>query len=186
MEAVNEMHDSTKELVDEWSKPTETKGPAAVQPKAPVEPGNNLADPVTAEEPEKPKERLSVETTAEIMIGSFGITQALVLSPVIKGRIKRKVGEENFEPAMEMMALVMDGKKAFNDLTEQQQKWYIRIKDLYKTLEELPFTDAESEQLKKPLLKIIKESNYDIPPNLGMFLVSMEVMAPRLTSAFFD
>jgi len=190
-ESVNDTHESTTELMDIWALPSEPKAPEVKpKPAAPAkeeaEPG--LSDPAPENEevePVKKKSKLSADTTAEIFIGSLGVTQALILSPIIRAKMKRRLGD-NFEKAMLLMEDMEMGKRAKTSLTEDEMKWYIRIRDLYKTENDLPFSDTETEDLKKPLIKIIQDSGMDIPPNLAFSLVALEVMAPRIVSTMFD
>ena len=78
------------------------------------------------------------------------------------------------------------GRKTDNELTEQEKKMIRLMKQYNRVSKEIPFTDADYEKAKGPLTAMIKEKGFDLPPNMAMFLVALEVLGPRLADAITE
>lgn len=139
---------------------------------------------------------LSPETTADIYIGIFDNLQTAILSRLHYWKLHKKIGvnklktdEEKLEYSRleQICSEVEDGLQQVVNL-DISDRAKIRIMNrTLKKVNELPFTDAEYDQLNESLVLIIKDMpSYQLPPSLGLGLSFAQVMLPRIMDIVLD
>lgn len=176
---------STKELLKDFTTPTEGKGPEVAAAEVVIEPEPNNEDPEEPDPPSPKKAMLSAETQAEIYVSVLDGTQTVIFNTINRKKLARRLGDKLAE-AEKIINEIECGRLEPSQLTPDQYNLFLRIKTLIEIRETIPFSDEEYEKLKTPLAKIIQESGHDLPPSMALVLVGLEVMGPRIVDAMFE
>jgi hypothetical protein len=180
----SQAHSSTEELMDHFGKETEVK--------TPVQKIESPQAPAAAQAPqqavvETKKTYLPAETTAEIVIGSVDFTQQMVFEKIHRRKLKKRLEPfGGIDKAEELMDDLDAGRKTESDLSPDEKKMIRLMKHFNRITKEIAFTDEEYAKVKTPLSQIIKENGFDLPPNMAMFLVALEVIGPRIADAITE
>ena len=176
---------STEKLMDFFGQETEEKTPIHNV----EQPAQTTTAPATTEPPKPPapKNPLPAETTAEIVIGSVDFVQQLIFEKIHRRKLKNRLEPfGGIDKAEQLMDDMEAGRKSESELTGDERRMVRLMKDYGRLTKEIAFTDDEIEKAKKPLSQIIKESGFDLPPNMAMFLVATEILGPRLADAITE
>lgn len=178
------MHDSVNKLLQDYNQPAAEKN---VAPQAAPE-ATDIAEEVPAPNPGKKEpvnKYISPDLSAELIIGSIDMVQTMTFSAIAKRKMRRRLGDD-----LERLESVVDAIEAGTmNKADVQQADLIKLKKVRKliaVMDDVPFTDAEKEDLKKPLAAIIEEAGYQIPPSVAFIIAVSTVLGPRVADALTE
>lgn len=189
-------------LISEFSQDTELKNPAGGldtdfdEPEPPAadfepqpEPIPDPPQPInTAGDLIRPESRLSLETQATLLVGTFDNIQQMILKALHTWKLNKKLGgKEESQRIRELIEDIENSTTQLNDL-ELPERAKIRIVERTgKKISELPFTDQEYDHMEEALRLILQDMpGYQLSPGAGLTLAAITVMAPRIVDIIID
>jgi hypothetical protein len=201
------------DLLDEIRKPTDYKSPDGNivlslelnendfqdAPLVPEQPGQNTNDKPkepAASQPGtdvsiKPEKVFDPEFTSEIVIGTVDTIQSTLFLALNnkKQKNKRFKNREEYAEAVRLSYLT-DIELSKLDNAEEKKLLVEKLKSfmdvMTKINDGLSLDPDEILKLKRPLVELVKKSNFDIPPGLALVMVSMDILSNRVVDLIMD
>jgi hypothetical protein len=175
------IHDSTSELFSHFSQPAKDKANGSAIIADMFSDSDKKED--TASGDDKPgkegKRFVSSELSAELLIGSIDTLQTIAFSAANRRKMKRRFADDI--DRLEVLVDKIDaGTMTKADLSDQDHAALKKLRRLIAVYDDIPFTDEEKEQLKKPLAEIIEVYGAKIPPGVALVIAALTVMLPRI------
>lgn len=192
-------------LINEFAQNTELKNPANgmdhdfEEPETPVEDFEQQPEPInqpqTSTEPIntpgdllRPESKLSLETQATLLVGTFDSIQQMILRALHTWKLNKKLGgkEEN-QRIRELIEEIESSTKQISDLDLPERAKVRIVERTGKKIADLPFTDNEYDQLEEALRLILQDMpGYQLSPGAGLTLAAISIMAPRIVDIIID
>jgi hypothetical protein len=195
METHTVRHESVNKLLADIRKPTQEQ--PASPPPPPIdddEIDNDLDDP-DDDDDDKPKgkgnddllSKEALEAGADVTIGLFDITQAKTFQILGEAKKKRKLkkrfGPDAVDKAQDLIdeADLNAENKIKSQRTLTNEEWgMLRLERAAREyLEDMPLSEAEKNNLKIPLMTIMKQHGGAIPPHYLLMFGLLQVVGSR-------
>lgn len=181
-DVIDEFDPSTDALFAEMKQQTETREKQHIP----------LTEPVKTKEEEKEdagssKIKLSAELSADIFLGVADIIQQQVFRPLHGAKHKRRMRKLYGDDALEKCSALLDQiakedhQGHINERTPDEVGMLRLVKRYREVVEDIPFTEDEKDKIRPALVAYLKERGGELPPWLGLVMMSIEVFGPRIT-----
>jgi hypothetical protein len=139
----------------------------------------------------KPEKTFDPDFTTDICVDTFDTAQHTTFLALNNRKQKKKrfkTDEEYFEAVKLSYLTVTELSKLENPddkkLLVEKLKTFTAV--MTKINEKLAFSDDEKKRLRKPIYELVKQNNFDIPPGLGLVLVSLDIISNRVVDLIMD
>ncbi len=197
MDSANRM-ELTVDLPEIVSQSTEYKEPPQIQFEFPKDTSDNfeaakppiVADPLASTVVEMKKVPvLPPDYTAEFGIDTIDTLQG-TLFIALNGRKQKKkrfADKKDYTDAIDLEYLSSKEKAALDDskrlLLAKLEDYNKKMSGIAKTVY---FNPDEKDKLKKPLIEMVKQAGFDLPPSLAFVLTLANIMSDRVVDLIMD
>jgi hypothetical protein len=141
--------------------------------------------------PEPVKPPIDPEFTTDIVIGTMDTIQYTVFL-MLNNRKQKNMRFKDVNEYRQAISLSYLSPTELENLENKEESKILveKLKDYQGKMEninkKIPFLPDERMKLKKPVLELVKQNNFDIPPGLAFVLAMGEVLSNRIIDLAFE
>ena len=173
----------TYEPVSEEAQPEPPEDPEEFTPKEDFPDLQDLPDSLVnegkqaGEEAEPEEVEFEPQDVAAILIGGTDFLQTSFFKSRIQKQYLKELGDDQVNRLNELAKGETSGTTTLDD---QDLQLLEKLREFEGKLKALPFTDEESDLLRKPLEKVIAKYNFKMTAEWALVLAAGQVMLPRV------